>query len=78
MTRQAIRILGIDPGLRRTGWGVVEVDGNRLSPALRYEASRGGMMFPHLYAALPLDAVLWARPLPVGADGLHRFPDLPP
>jgi len=29
--RQPIRILGIDPGLRRTGWGVVEVDGNRLS-----------------------------------------------
>ena len=31
MTRYPIRILGIDPGLRRTGWGVVEVDGNRLS-----------------------------------------------
>jgi crossover junction endodeoxyribonuclease RuvC len=31
VTRQPIRILGIDPGLRRTGWGVVEVDGNRLS-----------------------------------------------
>jgi len=29
MTR-AIRILGIDPGLRRTGWGVVEIAGNRL------------------------------------------------
>src|SRR6185295_3988176 len=28
---QAIRILGIDPGLRRTGWGVVVIDGNRLS-----------------------------------------------
>jgi crossover junction endodeoxyribonuclease RuvC len=28
--RQAIRILGIDPGLRRTGWGVIDVDGNRL------------------------------------------------
>ena len=28
--RAAIRILGIDPGLRRTGWGVVESDGNRL------------------------------------------------
>ena len=26
-----IRILGIDPGLRRTGWGVIEVLGNRLS-----------------------------------------------
>jgi len=25
-----IRILGIDPGLRRTGWGVIDVDGNRL------------------------------------------------
>lgn len=28
--RAAVRILGIDPGLRRTGWGVIEVDGNRL------------------------------------------------
>ena len=31
MLRRPIRILGIDPGLRRTGWGVVEIDGNRLS-----------------------------------------------
>jgi crossover junction endodeoxyribonuclease RuvC len=30
MVRQPIRILGIDPGLRRTGWGLVEADGNRL------------------------------------------------
>jgi len=29
--RTSVRILGIDPGLRRTGWGVVEADGNRLS-----------------------------------------------
>ena len=28
--RSSIRILGIDPGLRRTGWGVIEVEGNRL------------------------------------------------
>ena len=28
---QAIRILGIDPGLRRTGWGVIDISGNRLS-----------------------------------------------
>ena len=26
-----VRILGIDPGLRRTGWGVIEIDGNRLT-----------------------------------------------
>lgn len=31
MTRQAIRILGIDPGLRRTGWGVIEMAGTSLS-----------------------------------------------
>ena len=30
MVRQPIRILGIDPGLRRTGWGLVEAEGNRL------------------------------------------------
>jgi crossover junction endodeoxyribonuclease RuvC len=30
MTSAPIRILGIDPGLRRTGWGVIESDGNRL------------------------------------------------
>ena len=32
MHRQPIRILGIDPGLRRTGWGLIESDGNRLVP----------------------------------------------
>jgi crossover junction endodeoxyribonuclease RuvC len=30
MLRQPIRILGIDPGLRRTGWGLIESGGNRL------------------------------------------------
>jgi crossover junction endodeoxyribonuclease RuvC len=30
MLRQPIRIIGIDPGLRRTGWGLIEADGNRL------------------------------------------------
>jgi crossover junction endodeoxyribonuclease RuvC len=29
--RAPIRILGIDPGLRRTGWGMIAIDGNRLS-----------------------------------------------
>jgi crossover junction endodeoxyribonuclease RuvC len=31
MGTRPIRILGIDPGLRRTGWGVVAIEGNRLS-----------------------------------------------
>jgi crossover junction endodeoxyribonuclease RuvC len=29
--KQAIRIIGIDPGLRRTGWGVLDISGSRLS-----------------------------------------------
>lgn len=32
MLRAPIRILGLDPGLRRTGWGLIEADGNRLIP----------------------------------------------
>ena len=38
-----IRIIGLDPGLRRTGWGVVETDGNRLKHiAHGTVTSRGG------------------------------------
>ncbi|MBB3773087.1 uncharacterized protein (DUF952 family) [Angulomicrobium tetraedrale] len=44
--------------------------------ALCWEPSRGGALFPHLYAALPLHAVAWVRPLPLGADGRHVFPEL--
>jgi uncharacterized protein (DUF952 family) len=36
--------------------------------------SRGGALFPHLYAPLDLAAVLWVKPLPTGADGAHIFP----
>jgi len=52
------------------------IDGARLGPALRYEPSRGGALFPHLYGTLALDTVLWVRPLPLGADGAHVFPPL--
>lgn len=31
MTNHAIRIIGIDPGLRNTGWGIIDVSGSRLS-----------------------------------------------
>ena len=50
------------------------VDAGALGAALRHEPSRGGDLFPHLYGALPLSAVLWVRPLPL-EDGSHRFPD---
>ena len=51
------------------------IDADRLGADLRHEPSRGGDLFPHLYAPLPLDAVLWVKPLPLGPDGIHVFPD---
>jgi uncharacterized protein (DUF952 family) len=47
-----------------------------LGPALKWEPSRAGALFPHLYGVLTLDAVLWVQPLPVGGDGRHVFPEL--
>lgn len=49
-----------------------------LGPELKWEPSRGGALFPHLYGVLSLDAVLWAKPLPLGGDGRHIFPELEP
>lgn len=57
---------------------LVAVDGPALGDALLYEPSRGGDLFPHLYGPLPLSAVRWVKPLPLGADGRHVFPDLDP
>ena len=56
---------------------LVAIDAEALGDALRYEPSRGGDLFPHLYAPLDLEAVRWVRPLPLGSDGRHAFPDLP-
>lgn len=42
---------------------------------LRWEPSRGGALFPHLYGEMPLSAVRWAVELPLGKDGAHVFPD---
>ncbi len=54
---------------REDGLMLLALDPARLGPQLKWEASRGG--------ALPLDlsALLWAEPLELGADGLHRLPE---
>ena len=54
---------------------LIAVEAAALGPALRYESSRGGDLFPHLFAPLPLSAVRWVKPLPLGPDGAHVFPD---
>jgi uncharacterized protein (DUF952 family) len=58
------------------GLVLVAVDAEALGDALRYEPSRGGDLFPHLYAPLSLDAVRRVEPLPLGDDGRHVLPAL--
>jgi len=55
---------------------LVAVAAEALGDSLRWEPSRGGDLFPHLYGPLRLDAVRWVRPLPLGPDGRHVFPEL--
>lgn len=55
---------------------LVAIDTGKLGPALKYEVSRGGALFPHLYAPLDLNSVIWVKPLPLSDDGAHEFPEL--
>jgi uncharacterized protein (DUF952 family) len=53
---------------------LIAVDPEALGAALRFEPSRGGALFPHLYGTLPLAAVCFVEKMPLGADGRHRLP----
>jgi uncharacterized protein (DUF952 family) len=57
---------------------LLHIDAARLGPALKWEPSRGGALFPHLYGDLDLAAVIRVDPLPLASDGKHRFPPLEP
>lgn len=59
---------------RMKGLHLAAVEANMLGEALKWEPSRGGALFPHLYRALALCEVIWCKPLPLGPDG-HEFPD---
>jgi Uncharacterized protein conserved in bacteria len=61
-----------------TGLILVALNVHALGDALKFEPSRGGDLFPHLYAPLSLKAVLWEMPLLVGVDGEHAFPEKMP
>lgn len=41
---------------------------------LKWEPSRGGALFPHVYGTIPVVKALWMKPLPL-VHGAHRFPD---
>jgi uncharacterized protein (DUF952 family) len=53
---------------------LIAVDPAALGEALRFEPSRGGALFPHLYAPLAPSQARWVAPLPLAAAG-HVFPE---
>lgn len=48
---------------------------DRLAGDLKWETSRGGALFPHLYAPLDLATLLWVEPLPLDDSGRHVLPE---
>jgi uncharacterized protein (DUF952 family) len=50
------------------------IDADALGEALRWEPSRDGDLFPHLYRPLRRAEVRWSAPLPLGPDGVHVLP----
>ncbi|MDE2362279.1 MAG: DUF952 domain-containing protein [Hyphomicrobiales bacterium] len=55
---------------------LVAVEADALGPDLKWEASRGGALFPHLYAPLPVGRAVSVAALPLRADGRHDFTGL--
>ena len=54
---------------------LVAVNEALLGAALKWELSRGGAHYPHLYQELDVSLVEWIKPLPLNESGLHVFPD---
>lgn len=54
---------------------LVAVQVGPLGDALKWEPSRGGDLFPHLYGTLKTSEVMWVKELPLDADGRHQFPE---
>ena len=54
---------------------LLAVDPDRLGEGLRWEPSRGGELFPHLYGPLDLDHVISVEALVLQEDGSHRLPE---
>jgi len=55
---------------------IVALEAEALGTTLVWEPARGGALFPHVYGTLPLSAVRWVKPLPLGAEGHHQLPAL--
>jgi uncharacterized protein (DUF952 family) len=52
---------------------LLTIDADQLGAALKWEPSRGGALFPHLYGPLPIEAVIETRSLDLDADGIPQL-----
>jgi uncharacterized protein (DUF952 family) len=59
------------------GLVLIAFDPDDFCEVLKWEPSRGGDLFPHVYGHLPATRAKWTRPLPLGSDG-HVFPEMVP
>ncbi len=61
----------------RTGMVLVHIDATILASTLKWEASRGGALFPHNYGPLPMSAMIAVAPMMLDEAGKHIFgPDI--
>ncbi len=58
----------------REGLVIIAVDADALGEQMKWEPSRGGALFPHLYRALKVEEAVWCKPLPLNTGGAHEFP----
>jgi len=59
----------------RNGLLLIALDSEALGGALKWEPARDGALFPHLYAAMPVGAAIWSKPLVLDENGVHILPD---
>ncbi len=52
---------------------LIAIEADVFGDALKWEPSRGGALFPHLYRPLKTDETHWTRPMPLGEDGIHAI-----
>jgi uncharacterized protein (DUF952 family) len=59
----------------QTDLALIAVRTGDVAADLKWEPSRGGALFPHLYASLPISLIAWSAPISVAADGSCVLPE---
>jgi uncharacterized protein (DUF952 family) len=74
-TASQMRVTAAKHFAGQDGLVLLALAADQLGEQLKWEPSRGGDLFPHLYGPMPVSAVTRSWTLPLGPDGTHRFPE---